>query len=107
MLTFTLPFCRRCMLQTLAAFALARRSDSAFAQSTASVPATLVNAVYTRQLMIIAVCLLAAQMVLIAALLRRRSRLRLMGEALRAGEARHAALLRALPALLSPFHPDA
>jgi signal transduction histidine kinase len=106
MVTFTVTLCSRCILQTLAAFALARRSDSAFAQSTTSVPATLVNAVYTRQLMIIAVCLLAAQMVLIAALLRRRSRLRQMGEALRAGEARHGAMLRALPDLLFVFNRD-
>jgi len=94
------------VLKTLAALALARRVDSAFAQSTTSLPPKLVNAVYTRQILIITVCLLVAQMVLIAALLVRRSRLRLMADALRAGEARHGALLRALPDLLFVLNRD-
>lgn len=96
----------RHLLEVLAAFAGRSRSDSLFAQSTTSFPASLVHVVHTRPLLAIAVCLLVAQMVLIAALLVRRSRLRLMAEAVRAGEARHGAMLRALPDLLFVFNRD-
>jgi PAS domain S-box-containing protein len=58
------------------------------------------HGVYTRMVPIVAICLLAAQMVVIAALLVHRSRARRMGDALRAGEARHVAMLRAMPDML-------
>jgi PAS domain S-box-containing protein len=103
-----MPFAlsRHRALQTLTAFAVGSRSSSAFAQSTASFPANLANVVDTRKLLILALCLLAAQMVLIAALLVRRSGLRRMGDALRAGEAQHGAMLRALPDMLFVLNRD-
>ena len=97
--------CRR-MLKTLAVLAVVSRSESVFAQSASSFPASLLNGVDARKLLIIAVCLLAAQMALIAALLARWSRLRTLGDALRAGEARHGAMLRAVPDLLFVFTQD-
>ena len=102
----TLTSFYRCPLTTIAALAAMSRSSSAFAQATTSLPANLPNAVDTRTLLILAVCLLAAQMGLIAALLVRRSRVRLMGDALRAVEARHVAMLRALPDMLFMLNRD-
>lgn len=100
----------RHVLEVLTAFAGRSRSDSVFAQSTStsttSFSASLLNVAHDRTLLIIAVCLLAAQMVLIAALLVRRSRMRVIGSALRASEARHGAMLRALPDLLFVFNRD-
>jgi signal transduction histidine kinase len=93
-------------LETLVTLAVLSRSESTFAQSTMSFPPAVGNPVYTQKFLIIGIGLLAAQMVLIAVLLRRRSRLRLMGNALRAGEARYGAMLRALPDLLFVLNRD-
>jgi PAS domain S-box-containing protein len=88
------------LLPILAAAAGAKWPGFVFAQTTVSLPARVAQMLDTRESLILAVGLLVVQMLLIAALVVNRSRLRRMGNALRATEARYGATLRALPDLL-------